>query len=327
MNLLVVGATGTLGRQVARCALDRGDRVRCLVRSQKKAAFLKEWGAELVRGDLCDASTLPPALEGIDAVIDAATTRMTDSLSIKKVDWEGKVNLIQAVKASGVNRYIFFSILNAEKYPNVPLMEIKRCTEAFLGESGLNYTILRPAGFMQGLISQYAIPILENQAVWIAGESTPIAYMNTQDVAKFAIRALEVPETEKRSFPVVGTRAWTSEEIIALCEKLSAQEAKIFRVPLGLLRFMRQTTRFFQWTQNISDRLAFAEVLASGNPLDAPMDEVYQIFGLDPSQMTTLESYLQEYFSRILTKLKELGYDKKKNKKKQPRSPFKKPQS
>ena len=322
MKLLVVGGTGTLGRQIVRRALDDGYEVICLVRNLQKPTFLKEWPPQLFPGNLCQPETLPPALVGMEAVIDAAAARATDSLSIKQVDWEGKVNLIQAVQAAGIPRYIFFSILNAEKYPNVPLMEIKRCTEHFLAESGLKYTILRPCGFMQGLIGQYAIPILDNQAVWIAGESTPVAYMDTLDVAKFAVRALAVPATEKASFPVVGPRAWQPEEIIRLCERLSGKEAKISRVPLGMLRFLRKVARFFQWTQNVGDRLAFSEVLASGIPLDAPMAEVYETFGLDPAQTTTLESYLQEYFSRIGKKLKELGYEQKKAKKPK-RSPFK----
>ena len=323
MKVLVVGATGTLGRQIVRHAIDQGHQVRCLVRSQRKAAFLKEWGAELVGGTLRDKNTIIAALEGMDAVIDAATARATDSASIKQVDWDGKVNLIQAAKTAGVDRFIFFSILNAERYSNVPLMEIKRCTEKFIAESGLKYTILRPCGFMQGLIGQYAIPMLDNQTVWITGESTAIAYMDTQDIAKFAVRALEVPETVGQSYPVVGSKAWKAEEIIEVCERLSGKEGKIWRLPMGLLRFMRGISRCFQWTYNISDRLAFAEVLASGQALDGPMEEVYQVFGLDPSQTTTLESYLQEYFSRILKKLKEIDFEKQKAQKKK-KTPFKK---
>ena len=316
MNILIVGATGTLGRQVARRALDEGYKVRCLVRSPKKAAFLKEWGAELAPGNLCQPQSLQSALEGVDAVIDAATAKPTDNLSMKQVDWDGKVALIQAAKAAGVERYIFFSILDAEKYSNVPLMEIKRCTELFLSEAGMNYTILRLSGFMQGLIGQYGIPILENQAIWVTGESSPIAYMDTQDIAKFAVRALSVPATEKQTFPVVGSRAWSAEEIISLCERLTGKQAKITRMPLNLLRIMRSVSRFFQWGWNVADRLAFAEVLATGVPLTAPMDEVYQTFELDPQETTTLESYFQDYFGRMLKKLKELDYEKTKAKKK-----------
>ena len=316
MNLLIVGATGTLGRQITRRALDEGYQVRCLVRSFKKAAFLREWGAELVVGDLCEPETLKPALEGIDAVIDAATTRATDSLNIRQVDWDGNVNLIQAAKAASIKRFVFFSILDAEKYPNVPLMEVKRCAELFLMESGLNYTILRPCGFMQGLIGQYAIPILEGQSVWVMGDTSPTAYMDTQDVAKFAIQALKVPETENKTFPVVGLRAWGAYEIIRLCERLSGREAKITRMPIGLMRSVRRITRFFQWTWNISDRLAFAEVVSTGKPLTAPMDAIYTVFGLDASETTTLEAYMQDYFGRILKKLKELDYEKSKGKKK-----------
>ena len=138
MNLLIVGATGTLGTQIVRQALDKGYRVRCLVRNFKKASRLKEWGAELVKGNLCEASSLPAALEGMDAIIDAATSRATDSLTIRQVDWQGKVNLIQGAKAAGIERYIFFSILNAEQHRDVPLMDIKYCTELFLAQAGLN---------------------------------------------------------------------------------------------------------------------------------------------------------------------------------------------
>lgn len=314
MSLLVVGATGTLGRQIARRALDEGYQVKCLVRSFNKASFLKEWGAELVRGNLCAPETLPSALEGVTAIIDAATARATDSLSIRQVDWEGKVALMQAAKAAGVERYIFFSILDNEKYPNVPLMEIKRCNEAFLASSGLTYTTLRLAGFLQGLIGQYAIPILDNQSIWVTGQSAPIAYMNTQDIAKFAVRALSVPETENKTFPVVGSRAWNADEIIQVCERLSGKTAKVNRIPIGLLRGVRGITQFFQWGWNVADRLAFAEVLASGKPLVAPMDDVYTVFGLDQKDTATLEAYMQEYFSRILKKLKELDYEKGKGK-------------
>ena len=323
MKILVVGGTGTLGRQIVRYGIDQEYSIRCLVRNRSKASFLKEWGAELVKGDICKPDTLTEALEGIDVVIDAATARATDSQSIKDIDWEGKVNLIQACSKANIDRYVFFSILNAKDFDNVPLMNIKHCTEKYLAESGLNYTTLRLAGFMQGLIGQYGIPILDNQAVWVSGENTPIAYMNTQDIAKFAIKAVETPETANNTYPVVGTRAWTADQIIELCQKLSSKQAKISRIPLSLLRFLRGLTRWFKWTVNTSDRLAFAEVLASGKPMDADMEKVYETFGLDPKETTTLESYLQEYFDRIMKKIKEIDYEKSKMKKRKKSSFFK----
>lgn len=316
MSLLVVGATGTLGRQVVRRALDEGHTVRCLVRSPRKSAFLREWGADLVKADLYDPETLSFALEGVSTVIDAATYRPTDPGSIWKLDWESKVALIQAAKKAGVDRFIFFSILNAEKYPNVPMMQIKSCTEDFLKESGLDYTILRLSGFLQGLIGQYAIPILEKQTVWVTGEATPIAYMNTQDIAKFAVRATTLEATRNHTFPVVGTKAWDGYEIIRLCERLSGQDAKIARLPIETLRIVQKFSGFFEWGWNLADRLAFSEVLASGQPLAADMDTVYKTFGLDPKEITTLEDYFSEYFGRMMQKLKQLGYDKEDQKRK-----------
>lgn len=326
MVLLIVGATGTLGRQIARRALDEGYEVRCLVRSLKKAAFLKEWGAHLTKGNLCEPDTLLPALEGVTAVIDASTARATDSLSIRQVDWDGKVALIQAVQKAGIERFIFFSIMGASQYPKVPLMDIKDCTEKYLQTSGLNYTILRPCGFFQGLIGQYAIPVLEGQSVWVTGESTPIAFMDTQDIARFALQALKQDATQRNAYDIAGPRAWTPEAITELCQGLSGKEPKIARIPIWLLKAVQNIVGFFEWGWNSADRLAFTEVVTSGRALDAPMESVYATFGIEPESIATLESYLQDYFSRILKKLKELDYDKQQQKSKK-RSPFKSSQS
>ncbi|NEQ96971.1 MAG: NAD(P)H-binding protein [Cyanothece sp. SIO2G6] len=324
MKLLIIGATGTLGRQIARRAIDQGYDVRCMVRSFRKAAFLKEWGAELVGGDLCRPDTVLPALDGVDAIIDAATARATDSLSIRQVDWDGKVAFIQAVKAANISRYIFLSILDAENYPKVPLMEIKRCTELFLKESGLDYTILRPCGFLQGLIGQYSIPILEGQAVWMMGKTSPIAYMDTQDIARFAVKSLTTPESIGHTFPVVGSRAWGADEIIQLCERLSGKDATIWKIPSGIIQGFRQFLYLFQWGWNTADRLAFLDVVSSGRSLNANMDETYATFNIDPGNIATMEEYMGEYFERITKKLREIDYEKQKaKKKKKKRSPFK----
>jgi len=114
------------------------------------------------------------------------------------VDWDGKVALIQP-QAADIERFIFLPFW---------MLKISRCTvdgnqavyRAILAEADLNYTILRLCGFMQGLIGQYAIPILERQAVF-TGES-PVAHMDTQDIAKFVIAPLG--RNGKASFPVVG---------------------------------------------------------------------------------------------------------------------------
>ena len=309
MVLLVVGATGTLGRQIVRRALDEGYEVKCLVRNFQKASFLREWGAQLVKADLTGPDSLPPCFENVDAVIDAATSRPAEKEGIYDVDWHGKVALIKAAKDAGVDRFIFFSILGAGEYPDVPLMEIKDCVEAFLRESGLNYTIFRPCGFMQGLIGQYAIPVLERQSVWVMGEAGAIAYMNSQDIAKFAVKALKLPAAENQTFPLAGPRAWGAYEIIRLCERLSEQNANVSNMPPALLRGVRNIAGFFQWTWDLADRLAFTEVSASGRVMDAPMDEVYKTFDVDKEEVTTLEAYLQEYFTRILKKLKELDFE------------------
>jgi uncharacterized protein YbjT (DUF2867 family) len=309
MSLLIIGGTGTLGRQVVLQALTKGYPVRCMVRNFRKANFLKEWGVELVYGDLTRPETIPPCLKGITAVIDASTSRANEQDSLKKVDWEGKLSLIESAKAANVKRFIFFSTQNVEQFENIPLMKLKYGIETKLKQSEIPYTIFRLTGFYQGLIEQYAIPILENYPIWATNENTNIAYMDTQDIARFCLRSLQIPGTENQTFFLSGLKGWVSSEIINLCEQLAGQKAKVQRVPLFALKIVRNFFGFFEWGQNISDRLAFVEILNTENNFSKSTFELYKMFKIEPSEIIQLDDYFLEYFIRLLKRLRDINFE------------------
>ncbi len=309
MKILLVGATGTLGRQIAKQAIEEGHEVRCFVRNPRKASFLQEWGCELTKGNLLNSGDIDYALQDIEVVIDSATGRPEDSKSIYETDWDGKLNLFNACESKKIKRVIFLSILSTEKFRNVPLMDVKYCTEKLLEKSNFDYTIFKCAAFMQGVISQFAIPVLDSQAVWMSGTPTKIAYMNTQDMAKIVVSSINKPKSYKLSLPLVGPRAWDSDEVISLCEKYSNKKAKIFRVSPFLIKVTQNVVSFFQDALNVSERLAFAEVTSSGVPLDADMSKTYEVLELKKEDSTSLESYIKEYYQQILKRLKEMEAD------------------
>ena len=309
MSLLVIGGTGTLGRQIVLQALTKGYQVRCLVRNFRKANFLKQWGAELVYADFTRPETIPPCLKGITAIIDVSTSRPNELNSLKKVDWDGKLYLIKAAKAANIKRFIFFSAQNAEQFENIPLMKIKNGIELELKNSGISYTIFRLTGFYQGLIEQYAIPILENLPIWLTNENTCIAYMDTQDIAKFCMRALQIPKTANQTLFLSGLKGWVSTEIINLCEQLAGQKAKVQRIPLFLLQLTGKFFGFFEWGQNINDRLAFGAILNTENNFSKSTFDLYQMFKIDSSEIIQLDDYFLEYFIRLLKRLRDINFE------------------
>jgi uncharacterized protein YbjT (DUF2867 family) len=309
MSLLIIGGTGTLGRQIVLQALTKGYQVRCLVRNFRKANFLKEWGVELVYGDLNRPETIPPCLKGITAIIDASTSRANELDSLKTVDWNGKVCLIEAAEAANIQRFIFFSAQNVEQFSNIPLMKLKQGIEIKLKKSDVPCTIFRLTGFYQGLIEQYAIPILENLPIWVTNENTYVSYMDTQDIAKFSLRALQLPQTINKTFFLGGLKGWVSSDIIDLCEQLAGQSAKVQKVPLFLLKFVSQFFGFFEWGQNISDRLAFVEILNMENNFSKSTFDLYKQFKIDPSEIIQLDDYFLEYFIRLLKRLRDINFE------------------
>lgn len=316
MSILVIGATGTLGRQIVRQLLDSGYPVRCLVRNIRKGNFLREWGAELVYGDLKIPETIPLTLTGVTTIIDAATLRPEEEFAtLQEVDLIGKIALIKAAQIAKIDKFIFFSINENEKYQSIPLMRLKKKMESILINSDIPYTIFQISGFYQGLIAQYAIPILEQQTISTTQDSAITAYLDTRDIAKLCTKMLivdtKLQNDQGQIIKLEGPKKWKSSEIIKICEEISGQSAKLSFTPPAILGLVKNIMGLSKWTWDIQDRLAFSELLSADNSLVGQKwnSGLYSTLRFKSDQITNLEEYFQDYFENILKKLRDLNYD------------------
>ena len=293
MSLLIIGGTGTLGRQIVRQCLLNGLKTKCLVRNVRKATFLKEWGAGLIYGDLNYPDSLVTALLDVNIIIDASTARLSDSSSVIDIDWVGKSCLIDLAASINVQKYICFSNLNQNN--------IKSQFDQFLLTSTLSYTVFYIPGFFQGLINQYAVPILERQNIVIDRPSEKVSYIDSQDVARLVLENLNNSELARSSVLLEGQNSFSTLDVIKLCEDFSGQKAKSIFLPAFFLSLSNTITKYFQFTWNISDRLAFS---------NSSLNKSFKC-SISNSDLSSgsLENYLKDYFSKILVKLKEINYE------------------
>lgn len=114
MKVLVTGATGKVGSRFVPRLLAKGHQVSILVRDAAKASALVALGAKAITGDLFEAATLPPAVEGIDAVVHLAALfrTFTDNEGIINTNHAGTAALAHAAVAAGVKRFVFASTGN-----------------------------------------------------------------------------------------------------------------------------------------------------------------------------------------------------------------------
>ncbi len=322
MNILVVGATGNLGRQVVRRAIDEGHTVRCMVRNRERALFLEQWGAQLFQGDLREPDSFAPVLGGIEGVVLAASALANRDYrdktnSIEAVDDRGTRAFIDVMAKTGVQHVVYTSILRADEFPSVRMMATKHAVEKHLEQSGLTYTILRLCGFMQGIIPEYALPILEKKPIRVPRTPSPMAYISTLDAARFVVAAFATSAARNRTFGLSGPETWNPQQLIDLCDELAKvkQVPKVSILSEGQKRINEMIAKFFN--PNLIDLLRFSEVFATGKPYEADMDAVGEIFEIPPASLTAVDPFMREYFAVIKRRLREKNYQEPKV-----RSPF-----
>ena len=246
--ILVVGATSRVGKEVIPTLLAHGHAVRAMTRTPEKAKALTRLGAEVVRGDLRDPASLARACAGVDKVLAAAhgfNPGQADN-NPHTVDDLGNHQLIDAAKAAGVEHFVFISILGVTPDSPMELFRIKYATEQYLKASGLSYTILRAAAFMEFWGAMVGEPILKSGKTTIFGSgNNPINFVSAADVAAFAVIALEETSARNQTINVGGPENLTLNQVAELFEKVSGKPAKKTHVPLPMMRMMRVAVRPF----------------------------------------------------------------------------------
>jgi dihydroflavonol-4-reductase len=115
MRVLVTGATGLVGKWVARELAARGHAVRALVRPASDPAPLAGLAVEIVRGDVLDAASVRAALAGADAVVHVAGIPRigADAQDLAEVNVAGTEIVLGAAREAGVARAIHTSSISA----------------------------------------------------------------------------------------------------------------------------------------------------------------------------------------------------------------------
>ena len=180
MTILVIGATGNVGRPTVAGLLAKGASVRALSRSEENLAKLPD-GVDGAIGDLETGSGLDEACAGVDKLFLITSNGETETAR--------GLAAVQAATAAGVQHIVFLSVGNPAKEPTIPHYLAKLPIEEAIRNSGAEYTFLRPNFFMQTDLS--VVPVIKEHGVYaMPVGSVGNNRVDTRDIADCAVRVL-----------------------------------------------------------------------------------------------------------------------------------------
>jgi NADH dehydrogenase len=227
-----------VGSEICSLLASKGMPLRAMVRESSdpaKVERLKNLGAQIVKGTLCDPDSLKAACQGVSAVICTVSAMpfcyQAGVNDIQSVDLEGVNNLIDAARATGVKQFVYTSFSgNLDR--EFPLRNAKRAVEKHLKESGLVYTILRPSMYMEVWLTPAVGFDAANAKATIYGSGDqPISWIAIQDVARFAVESLTNPAARNSVLELGGPQSISPHQVIKLFEAAKGKAFEVTHVP------------------------------------------------------------------------------------------------
>jgi divinyl chlorophyllide a 8-vinyl-reductase len=248
-RVLLLGATGTIGRAAVRALVMRGHEVVCLVRPRagagaggKPAADGGEKllsGASLRFGDVTDPASLARdgfGGEHFDVLVSCLASRTGVPNDAWAIDYAAHVQALSAAKTAGVRQMVLLSAICVQK-PQLAFQQAKLAFEKALIESGLTYSIVRPTAFFKSLSGQVE-RVRRGKPFLVFGDGTGTACkpISDGDLADYIAGCLDDTGRHNRILPIGGPgEAITPRQQGEHLFRLLGRKPKIKQVPPALL--------------------------------------------------------------------------------------------
>ena len=207
-TVLIVGATGSIGRYAVAEALQQGYAVRALVRDRARAARILPEGVDLVIGDLTRPETLGPAVDGVDAIVftHGSTTSERD---VRDNDYAGVANVLKVL--GGRRTRIALMTAIGTTRPGVAYAQWKLRSERLVRASGSPYTIVRPGWFDYNQPGQRTIVMLQGDR---RQSGSPADGVIARDqIARVLIDSLHIDAANHKTLELVADQGLEQDDL------------------------------------------------------------------------------------------------------------------
>jgi uncharacterized protein YbjT (DUF2867 family) len=270
----------------------RGRSVRALVRDGTDATRLTEQGVQVVRGDLVDPASLEPALDGVDALVTTAAgyVRRRKGDSLAAVDDRGNRNLVDAARNAGLGRFVFTSILTADKAPGVPHFWQKKLIEDYLETSGVPFVALRPGAFI-GVWDYWKRGLRKGRFMAMGSPSVRWTHVHVDDVARYLARAVDEPRAVGGRIDIGTDRPVSAQDLADVFAGILGRDIAVRSIPWPLLNALMRPVALL--SERVADGRAMIEYFHTGRYV-ADTSAQAEIFGDVPTVEDTLLRYVGE---------------------------------
>jgi uncharacterized protein YbjT (DUF2867 family) len=221
-TVLVVGATGSIGRLAVAEAIRQGHDVRALVRDPSHVRRLPS-EAQVVRGDLTRPDTLAAAVDGVDAIVFTHGSTAGKG-GFESVDYGGVRNVLRALKSRRVHIALMTAIgvtnRDGDYNRSTGAPDWKRRSERLVRASGLPYTIVRPGWFDMNRPDEHRLALLQGDTRHAGDPSDGV--VARRQIAEVLVRSLSSPGALRKTFELVATTGPAPEDVDALFASLDA---------------------------------------------------------------------------------------------------------